>query len=302
MGFLQVVGKLGGSAAHFWAKNNDKIEFIAGAALVAIGTGVLIHDAEKIVDAKTEVEGKLRYIRDVDESEEGWKEEEITRGKATGDAAKTAVVEYTKACWKGVGLVAAGEVLQTISHATVTEKLVSVSASLASVSAGFANYRKNVIEDQGEEKDYEYMVGPMMKSVEMKQDGTVIETTIPVHPNATNRYIPHSFFFDESNINWEDSDEANNEFISRIESFVNQKLSVVQYMTENDIRDFIKAPRTQAGQAAGVKYTNSDGTLNQIRFRKLNPDSDKNYLLIIEYSDGRAISDNILDDTDWEMC
>lgn len=302
MGISQIAGKFIGNAAHFWAKNNDKIEFVAGVALVAVGTGVLIHDAEKISDAKAEVQSKINYIHDIDESEEGWAEEETTRGKAVADVAKTAVVEYTKAAWKGVGLIAAGEVLQGVSHATVTQKLTSVSASLAAVSTSFANYRKNVVEDQGEEKDYEYLVGPTMKSVELKKDGTVVETTTPIHTDTTKCYIPHSFFFDESNINWQDSDEANREFLRRVETFVNQKLSVRQFMTENEIRDMIGAPRTKAGQAAGVRYQNMDGTLNQIRFKKVNPESDKNYLIVIEYSDGKSISDNILDDTDWELC
>lgn len=302
MGISQIAGKIIGNAAHFWAKNNDKIEFVAGVALVAVGTGVLIHDAEKISDAKAEVQSKINYIHDIDESEEGWAEEETTRGKAVADVAKTAVVEYTKAAWKGVGLIAAGEVLQGVSHATVTQKLTSVSASLAAVSTSFANYRKNVVEDQGEEKDYEYLVGPTMKSVELKKDGTVVETTTPIHTDTTKCYIPHSFFFDESNINWQDSDEANREFLRRVETFVNQKLSVRQFMTENEIRDMIGAPRTKAGQAAGVRYQNMDGTLNQIRLKKVNPESDKNYLIVIEYSDGKSISDNILDDTDWELC
>lgn len=302
MGISQIAGKFIGNAAHFWAKNNDKIEFVAGVALVAVGTGVLIHDAEKISDAKAEVQSKINYIHDIDESEEGWAEEETTRGKAVADVAKTAVVEYTKAAWKGVGLIAAGEVLQGVSHATVTQKLTSVSASLAAVSTSFANYRKNVVEDQGEEKDYEYLVGPTMKSVELKKDGTVVETTTPIHTDTTKCYIPHSFFFDESNINWQDSDEANREFLRRVETFVNQKLSVRQFMTENEIRDMIGAPRTKAGQAAGVRYQNMDGTLNQIRLKKVNPESDKNYLIAIEYSDGKSISDNILDDTDWELC
>lgn len=302
MGISQIAGKFIGNAAHFWAKNNDKIEFVAGVALVAVGTGVLIHDAEKISDAKAEVQSKINYIHDIDESEEGWAEEETTRGKAVADVAKTAVVEYTKAAWKGVGLIAAGEVLQGVSHATVTQKLTSVSASLAAVSTSFANYRKNVVEDQGEEKDYEYLVGPTMKSVELKKDGTVVETTTPIHTDTTKCYIPHSFFFDESNINWQDSDEANREFLRRVETFVNQKLSVRQFMTENEIRDMIGAPRTKAGQAAGVRYQNMDGTLNQIRLKKVNPESDKNYLIVIEYSDGKSISDNILDDTDWELC
>lgn len=302
MGISQIAGKFIGNAAHFWAKNNDKIEFVAGVALVAVGTGVLIHDAEKISDAKAEVQSKINYIHDIDESEEGWAEEETTRGKAVADVAKTAVVEYTKAAWKGVGLIAAGEVLQGVSHATVTQKLTSVSASLAAVSTSFANYRKNVVEDQGEEKDYEYLVGPTMKSVELKKDGTVVETTTPIHTDTTKCYIPHSFFFDESNINWQDSDEANREFLRRVETFVNQKLSVRQFMTENEIRDMIGAPRTKAGQAAGVRYQNMDGTLNQIRLKQVNPESDKNYLIVIEYSDGKSISDNILDDTDWELC
>lgn len=302
MGISQIAGKFIGNAAHFWAKNNDKIEFVAGVALVAVGTGVLIHDAEKISDAKAEVQSKINYIHDIDESEEGWAEEETTRGKAVADVAKTAVVEYTKAAWKGVGLIAAGEVLQGVSHATVTQKLTSVSASLAAVSTSFANYRKNVVEDQGEEKDYEYLVGPTMKSVELKKDGTVVETTTPIHTDTTKCYIPHSFFFDESNINWQDSDEANREFLRRVETFVNQKLSVRQFMSENEIRDMIGAPRTKAGQAAGVRYQNMDGTLNQIRLKQVNPESDKNYLIVIEYSDGKSISDNILDDTDWELC
>jgi len=302
MGISQIAGKFIGNVSHFWAKNNDKIEFVAGVALVAVGTGVLIHDAEKISDAKAEVQSKINYIHDIDESEEGWAEEETTRGKAVADVAKTAVVEYTKAAWKGVGLIAAGEVLQGVSHATVTQKLTSVSASLAAVSTSFANYRKNVVEDQGEEKDYEYLVGPTMKSVELKKDGTVVETTTPIHTDTTKCYIPHSFFFDESNINWQDSDEANREFLRRVETFVNQKLSVRQFMTENEIRDMIGAPRTKAGQAAGVRYQNMDGTLNQIRLKQVNPESDKNYLIVIEYSDGKSISDNILDDTDWELC
>lgn len=303
MGIAQVAGKVIGKASYFWAKNNDKIEFIAGAALVAVGTGVLIHDAEKIADAKAEVESKLHYIHDVDDSEEGWVEEPVTRGKAMGEVAKTAVVEYTKACWKGVGMIAVGEVLQGVSHATITQKLTSVSASLATVSAGFANYRNNVIADQGAAKDVEYMSGPVMKSVEMKSDGTTVETTIPVHKDATNRYIPHSFFFDEGNLNWTDDDSVNRDTITRLETFINQKLSVSRWLTENDIRKFIQAPLTKAGQAAGVKYENKDGSLNHIQLRIMNPDvADKNYLIVIEYSDGRPISDNILDDTDWDLC
>lgn len=301
--------KLFRDCIHWVSKKNDKIEFVAGVVLVGLGTASLIKSSEKIADVKRDISERNEFIKTVDKEENGWEEAGQKRRDYVAETLKEAVVGYAKAAGPGVVLIVGGEVLQGVSHVTLSHKFSAVSASLAGVSAKFADYRKAVVEDQGEEKDYEYMVGPSVKTVEVKKDGTVIEKTIPINNDNKRVYIPHSFMFDESNINWENNAVANRDFLETRLAFVNQALSVKRFMTENDIRKYFDAPITIAGQAAGVRYENPDGSTNQISIgldrnndavQRFKDGLETNFLVIIQYSDGSPISDNILDDTDWE--
>lgn len=303
------LNKLLREGIHWIAKNNDKIEFVAGVICVGLGTASLIKSSEKIAEVKRDISERNDFIKTVDKEENGWEEAGQRRRDYVAETVKEAVVGYTKAAGPGVVLIVGGEVLQGISHVTLTHKFSAVSASLAGVSAKFADYRKAVVADQGEEKDYEYMVGPSMKTVEVKKDGTVIEKTTPINNDNNRVYIPHSFFFDETNINYESNATANRDFLETRLAYVNQALSVKRFMTENDIRKYFDAPLTIAGQAAGVRYENPDGTTNQVSIGlELNNEAaqrfrdglEPSFLVIIQYSDGTPISDNILDDTDWE--
>lgn len=303
------LNKLIRDCVHWGAKSNDKIEFVAGVVLVGLGTASLIKSSEKIADVKRDISERNEFIKTVDKEENGWEEAGQKRRDYVAETLKEAVVGYAKAAGPGVVLIIGGEALQGVSHVTLSHKFSAVSASLAGVSAKFADYRKAVVEDQGEEKDYEYMVGPSVKTVEVKKDGTVIEKTIPINSDNKRVYIPHSFMFDESNINWENNAVANRDFLETRLAFVNQALSVKRFMTENDIRKYFDAPITIAGQAAGVRYENPDGSTNQISIglernndavQRFKDGLETNFLVIIQYSDGSPISDNILDDTDWE--
>lgn len=303
------LNKLLREGIHWIAKNNDKIEFVAGAICVGLGTASLIKSSEKIAEVKRDISERNDFIKTVDKEENGWEEAGQRRRDYVAETFKEAVVGYTKAAGPGVVLIVGGEVLQGISHVTLSHKFSAVSASLAGVSAKFADYRKAVVADQGEEKDYEYMVGPSMKTVEVKKDGTVIEKTTPINNDNNRVYIPHSFFFDETNINHESNATANRDFLETRLAYVNQALSVKRFMTENDIRKYFDAPLTIAGQAAGVRYENPDGTTNQISIgiernneaaQRFRDGLEPSFLVIIQYSDGSPISDNILEDTDWE--
>lgn len=307
-------------ARKFWLKNNDKIEFVAGVTAVAVGTFVLIKSAEKINDVTTEVKQRNDFVKEVDKEQNGWEEAGEDRGRYIRETVKIATVGYVKSAGLGVGLIAGGEVLQGISHATLTNKLGTVAASLAGVSTSFAKYRERVVEDQGQDKDYQYLTGGTMEVVEMKKDGTVVKTSIPVHKDTTNVYIPHSFFFDESNINWTDVPQANYDFLCSCETQINNMLSMRDFLTENDIRFVPGAPRTKAGAAAGAKYLNKDKTKNYISFgmeknteqaKAFRNGTETNFLVEIMYTDAAdpamrtkwwPISDNILNDTDWELC
>lgn len=295
-----------GTLAHFWAKNNDKIEMAAGMAAVGAGTVLLIKNSGKIADVTEEYKYRMSYAEYNDDKPDEEEKKEVKKA-----AIKEAAVGYVKTVGPGVGLIVAGEVLQGISHATLTQKLTTVSASLATVGAAFDRYRQNVVADQGAEKDYEYMVGPVSKTVEVKQDGTVVETTTPVHAAGDPKfnYIPHSFMFDESCEEWTDNPTVNREFLERRLVFINQALDAKEYLTENEMRAFFNLPPTIAGQAAGAKRHEKDGSLNTISIgieamteaaQRFRDGIEPSFLAIFQYADGRPIENNILDDVDWE--
>lgn len=289
MNIGNIVKRAFGTSALFVRKHASLIELVAGDILVTAGAVKLIQDCDKISEAK-----------------------EL---KDSGEATKTEVAEaYVKATWKGVALVAGGVVMTGVSHATIADQLKVATTTLAATSLSYDNYRKRVIEDQGEEKDHEYLTGDgIVKTVEMKEDGTTVETTIPVRSSETmNReYIPHSFFFDESsNPNWTKDPIANRQFLESVERWVNQELEGYGFITENMIRKAVGAPFVKAGQWAGTPYKNPDGTVNHITFgmekdtvaaQRFRDGIEPSFLVEIRLTDGRPLKDDISGDVDWSL-
>lgn len=256
-------------AVLFAKKNSDKIEFIAGSVCVTAGTVMLIHDAEKISDAQSEVMSRVQFIKDADNDPDGW-EDKDERKRYVNETIKIAVTGYAKGCWKGVSLVAFGEFLQYLSHATLTKKYNVINTALAGTAAAFNNYRERVVKDQGEEKDYEYLTGGTMVSVEQKADGTVTTTEVPLHKMGDARtYIPHSFFLgDVKNFYLTSGNNGNVargiEDLVRGLHYINDTAKIRGFAFENNVRDTLDVPKTVAGQAAGFFYEDSDGSTNRL--------------------------------------
>lgn len=288
-------------ANHFWQKNNDKILFVGGVVLTVAGTGKLIADAEKIADVNMELKERNKDMKIIDATPMGWEEAGETKAHYIRETVKDAAVGYIKSAGPGVALVATGEVLQGIAHATLTDKLVSMTAVATTAMKGFDDYRQNVIADQGAEKDKEYLLGNTYKHVEVKEDGTVIETTIPAHADAHDRYIPNSFWFDESNPFWQKDDATNRDTIKDMEARINEMIAARSEATINECFWCVGAPRTKAGSTTIVYSENKDKQATPIRLRLLNEDtSDRTYLVVIEYADGHAITDNVYD-SNWTL-
>lgn len=256
-------------AVLFAKKNSDKIEFITGSACVTAGTVMLIHDAEKISDAQSEVMSRVQFIKDADNDPDGW-EDKDERKRYVNETIKIAVTGYAKGCWKGVSLVAFGEFLQYLSHATLTKKYNVVNTALAGTAAAFNSYRERVVKDQGAEKDYEYMTGGSMVSVEQKPDGTVTTTEVPLHTMGDARtYIPHSFFLgDVKNFYLTSGNNGNVprgiDDLLRALHTSNSILKATGFMFENKLRYACNVPETVAGQAAGLFYEEPDGSTNRV--------------------------------------
>lgn len=295
-------------------KHASTIEFVAGCAAVVGGTVLLVKSANDIADVNNQVEDHKRHLKEIDEDEDGWEGMAETRGQYIRRCFVQDTVDYTKAIWKAAGLMAIGITMFGLSHATLTKQLKAVSASLAATSLSYSQYRQRVREDVGEEKDYQYLTGSCAKTVEVKKDGTVIETTIPINDNPDKCYIPHSYMFDEHNINWSEDPEHNKYFLERGLAAVNRRLEDDGFIFENDIWKLIGADAcdmTMAGQCAGAHYKNADGTTNKISFgiERNNPNAkafrdgnEPSFFIILQYSDGRSIDDDLFQYVNLKAC
>lgn len=256
-------------AVLFTKKNSDKIEFVIGNICVTAGTVVLIHDAEKISDVQLEVADRIQFIKDADNDPDGW-EDKDERKRYVNETIKIAVTGYAKGCWKGVSLVALGQFLQWLSHATLNNKYNAVNTALAGTAAAFNTYRERVVKDQGEEKDYEYLTGGSMVSVEQKPDGTVTTTEVPLHTMGDARtYIPHSFFLGDVKDFYLTSGNNGNvprgiDDLLRALHNANSILKVTGFLFENRLRYDCYVPESVAGQAAGLFYEEPDGSTNRV--------------------------------------
>ena len=277
----------------------SEIEAVAGGLCVVGGTVLLIKNAEAISDVNAAVKTDKQIKQEIDEGG-SWEKKGETKTHYILRTTKNHVCGYVETTWKGVALTGVGLGLMALSNVTIHKQLEAVSASLAATTLSYNQYRQRVIDDQGKEKDYEYLTGGVMKTVEVKSDGTVVETTTPIDMPSP-YIIPHSFFFDSSNSNWTNNAARNKTYLEQCLYYVNKRLSIEGFLTENDIREVIGAEKTIAGQASGVFYQNEDGSINHISFGieddnpaaqsfrdGVNPD----FLVTIKYSDGSSICNN----------
>lgn len=296
----ELVGKMHNVGVAF-QREKPTLMLTLGTGLIIGGVGVLIYKAADIAETNKKVADTKQEIKDTDADPAGWSEMDETKFHYIVRNFTVISGDYMKNCGFGAACVAVGLGFAWKSHADMKQTLSSLALTAALNANKLTEYRKNVIADQGPEKDYEYYTGQgLKKKVTVDEDGTVTETTEPVNvPDAT--YIPHSFIFDESNQNWTKSPQANLKFVTQCITTINLKLHFQNEMFENEMRDVFDAPRTQVGQTAGAFSVGLDGYEKRVR---MNPQAmqglingtDPSALIILEYEDGTPLDDDILND------
>ena len=251
-----LVKKIGG----ILYKNRSNIEFVAGMGMVVTGTGMIMAKAEEATEVKRNMQGYIQAINEADEMD-SW-DSENTRAHACIDMAKQTAVGYVKCYGPGLAVETAGLVLIGVSKATDRKEIAVTSAALASTTMEFMNYRKRVQEELGDEKDEEFLLG--------KPD-TIIETDIQTGEEKViankSKYRPdHSIMFDEQNPNWDKRGFSNLEFLEDHERWLNQRLELEGYITENEIRKDIDADPDPKAEGYGITLLDENGNRNYISF------------------------------------
>jgi hypothetical protein len=227
--------------------------------LGAIGAGASIFLAckatLKLNDVLAEGESELKKVEvTVTEGDE-------TKTKASLNVRLQTAIRVARLYAPSGALFLASVGAMTGSHFILQRRNAGVIAAYAVLDKSFKGYRKRVIEDQGEEKDFEYFNGISEREiVEEGPNGPEVKTVKGLDQDALQDMDPELVYgrvfaplhMDGSkNTNWSEIPNQNNFFLEMVRSRANDLLTYQGYIFLNDVYDLLGMKKTKAGQVVG---------------------------------------------------
>lgn len=147
-------------------------------------------------------------------------------------------------------------------HSILKKRNIALIAAYQTLEKGFAAYRKRVVEEFGEEKDYMFKNNlrkeTIVEEVTDEKGKTKMvkkEVLVPQDPNSHSIYAK---FFDESSCEFQKSPDYNFSFLKTQQAYWNNMLQIRGHVFLNEVYDALDIPRTQAGAVVGW-VLNKDG-------------------------------------------
>jgi hypothetical protein len=133
----------------------------------------------------------------------------------------------------------------------MNQRNVAMAAAVKAGESAFAEYRKRVVDEFGEEKDKDLRFGIVEKELPVyDNDGvqTGTKKVMDVQVDSRNEYIR---CFDESNEMWSKVPGQNQMTLSNQQNWLNERLNARGYVFLNDVYKCLGFPATPAGQVTG---------------------------------------------------
>ncbi len=249
-------------------------EILTGLGIVGLIAGtVMVCDCKlKAEEVLEEAKEKFDVIKRARESADKYPDQPDLYTKVQERKDKIVVVSKTgksllRLYGPGItlGAVSIGCILG--SHKIMRGRNVALMGAYTVLEKGYNSYRKRVVEEYGEAKDYQFANGIKLEArVEEQADpdtGKIkkVKKAYEVHdPNHTSIYAK---FFDELSPAWSKSPEYNMVFLRCQQTYMNDMLIARGHVFLNEVYDALGIPRTQAGAVVGwVRGENGDGYID----------------------------------------
>lgn len=167
------------------------------------------------------------------------------------------VVQVTKLY--GPALLVGGLAVAALSgsHHILTKRNAALTAAYAVIDKGFREYRERVVEDQGVEKDRQYLNGVVTEQIsEPSEDGKSVKVSQKQTATATS---PYGVVFDETNSNWTNRPHWNLMWLRGHQSYLNDLFQAQGYLFLSDVYDAIGVPQTKASRVVGWHKKSKNG-------------------------------------------
>lgn len=240
--------------------NKYSPEILLGIGVVGIiGSTVLACKAtlkvEGIVDDAKEKIDKIKYadkeIDDATYSEMDYKKDMTLVYVQTG--AKF-VKLYGPAV--GLGVISVGCIMG--SHNIMKKRNVALMAAFKLAEQSYADYRKRVVEELGEEKDRQFHYGIKTETIQAEkidENGKKKKVNEVVEFVDPDKHSIYARFFDECSTQWSKTPEYNLVFLKAQQNYANDLLHCRGHIFLNEVYDLLGLPRSQAGALVGWVMT-----------------------------------------------
>lgn len=225
---------------------------------IVLGAASIVFTAVQTKKVIPIVEKNKKELEEIKTLPTASKEEEKTKTKKTVVAVAKHGLDYAKVYALPASLAVGSAASILFAHHIMKGRVAALSASCASLLAGFNEYRQRVREKYGEEVDKELRYGNKTKEVEetvVDEKTGEVKTVKKTVPNGRSIY---AVCFDEKSRAWEKDALSNRLFVSGLESFSNDRLRANGYLFLNDVYEALGLPKTLPGQCVGWRYDPKD--------------------------------------------
>lgn len=181
------------------------------------------------------------------------------------------------------------------SHKILKTRNIALMGAYQALEKGFAAYRKRVVEEYGENKDYMFKNGLKSETVvetEIDENGkshkVKKEKLVVEDPNGLSIYAR---FFDDSSSEWQKNNDYNLMFLRAQQNYFNDLLKVRGHVFLNEIYDNLGMKRSQAGAIVG--WVIGEGRDNFIDFGIWDGDNRKSRDFVNGYEDSILLDFNV---------
>ena len=251
---------------------------MVGSGLVLIGTSIYFF-CKATLEAQPERElhkkemDAIRSIAQADREEGVMALDDINRREAHELHEERMQYTWTmvKVYGRPFGLAVGGTALILGGFSVINGRYVKLAGAYNVLQEGFNNYRQRVRDDQGVDKDREYLYGIKKTEVEAvveDENGNKKKVYAEVsNPDKRlEEYSPYARFFDEYSTQWTNNPEYNLMFLNAQQSYANDKLRTRGHLFLNEVYEMLGMQHTQAGALVGWVYDKDKGKDNFVDF------------------------------------
>jgi hypothetical protein len=230
-------------------KNSPTILFAMGVTGFVATTVMASRATMKLPDVLEKLEDEKELARKFrDDEKQDYDDEAYTADVATMYA--VAGVDIFKLYGPAVLVGGLSIAALTGSHHILNKRNAGLSAAYAALDKGFTQYRNRVRAEFGDEKDREFRHGHVTTEVtRIDEDGTSRKVKIKQTPPGN--HSVYAKFFDELNLNYQNSPEYNAIFLNAQQRYANDKLRSRGHVFLNEVYDGLGIERTQEGAVVG---------------------------------------------------